>query len=228
MLKIIIADDLCNLLHQESSFLGRSDVKVFPAVSNDEVLRIARTEHVDLIITQINMPGMDSDQLYSLFRADRNLRSAAVIMVCTNSPGDIEKCARCGASNVILRPVNKQLLLARAQKFLALFTRESYRVSLSVAIDAVCRNQRFSCHSLDIGVTGMKIETEKSLTRGDRIVCSFALPESSRIVAEAEIVDVLQAPRGAGNRYGIRFKKLAADAKQALQAFVDLGSRAAA
>jgi len=74
----------------------------------------------------------------------------------------------------------------------------------------------------------MKIETEKGLTSGDLIVCSFALPESSRIVAEAEIVDVLQAPRGAGNRYGIRFKELTADAKQALQAFVDLGSRAAA
>ncbi len=229
MPNIIIAGDLCNLLRRGSSFLGRADIKVFPAVSNDEVLRIHRTESADLIIAQSNMPGMDSEQLYSLIRADKNLIQAPVIMVCTNNPREIEKCARCGASDVVLRPLNKQLLLARAQKFLALFTRESYRVSLSVAIDSVCRNRRFSCRSVDIGSNGMKIETEKGLTLGDRTVCSFALPDSLQIVAEAEIVDALPTPRGArANRYGIRFKNLTANAKQALQAFVDQEYRAAA
>ncbi len=229
MVKVIIAHNMCSLLQQGSTFLGRADIKVFPAASNEEVFRIHKAERVNLIITQIDMPGMNSEQLFTMFRQDKNLRSVPVIMVCTNSPGEIEKCARCGVSDVILRPVNMRLLLARAQQFLALFTRESGRVPLSVPIDAVCLNQHFSCRSVDIGASGMKIESERVLTLGDRIVCSFSLHGPSPIAAEAEIVNVLQSPRGSlGNRYGVQFKNLSTDARQALQAFVDLGFRTAA
>jgi CheY-like chemotaxis protein len=107
MSKLVIAGDLCNLLQQGGSFLGRSDIKIFPAVSNDEVLRIQRTECVDLIITQVNMPGMNSEQLYSLIRADKNLHPVPAIMVCTNNPGEIEKCASCGVSDATWEPARQ-------------------------------------------------------------------------------------------------------------------------
>jgi DNA-binding response OmpR family regulator len=229
MVKVLIARNLCTLLQQGNTFLQRANVKVFPADSNDEVLHIHRMEHVDLIITQIDMPGMNSEQLYSLFREDKDLHSVPVIMVCTNHPGEIEKCARCGVSDVILRPVNKQILLARAQQFLALLTRESSRVSLNVAIDVSYRNQTFPCRSVDICASGMMIETDKVLTLGDRIVCSFSLPGSQQLRTEVEIVNALKSPRGAqGNRYGVHFTNLPAEAMQSLQTFVELSSRTAA
>jgi len=229
MVKVLIAGNLHDLLREGSSFLNRADVRVLTAISNDEMFQIHRTERVDLIITQIDMPGMSSEKLFSAIRADRALQSVATIMVCTNNPGEIEKCARCGVSDVVLRPVNPRLLLARAQQFLALYTRESSRVPLSVDIEAVHRGKTFSCCSLDIGASGMMIETDKILAQGDSITCSFSFPGAPPIRADAEIVNVPRPPRESRRkRYGMRFTKLPDEARKAIQAFVDLQSRAAA
>jgi DNA-binding response OmpR family regulator len=229
MAKIIIARDLCDRLLQGDSFLGRSDIIVFAVSNNDELLRVHRKEHVDLIITDISLPGTKCDLIFPLIREDRSLRSVPVIMVCSKDSGAIEMSARCGVSDVILRPVNTHLLLARAQHFLALFARESSRVPLNTSVEAVFRETRFSCRSVDVGAWGMRFETDQILAQGDSITCSFSLPGSPRIVAEAEVVNVVQSPRGAkGRRYGVRFKDLDFDSRRALQEFVALRSRTAA
>ena len=229
MVKVLIARNLHPLLKQGNTFLDRADVRVFTADSNEEVLRIHSAERVDLIITQIDMPGMNCERMFADIRADKALHTAPIIMVCTNNPGEIEKCARCGVSDVILRPVNQRLLLARAQQFLALFTRESTRVAVGVEIEVVYRGQSFSCSSLDIGASGMMIESERAMARGDIITCSFSLPGVPHIRATSEIVNAPESPRESRRkRYGLRFTNLPDDARKAIQAFVELRSRAAA
>lgn len=133
MVKVLIAKNIHALLQQGSSFLDRTSVRVFPAASNEELLQIHRRERVDLIITDLDMPGMSSEDLFSLIRGDKDLRFVPVIMVCENSPVQIEKCARCGVSDVLPRPVDQALLLERTQQFLALFAREAARVPLNVS-----------------------------------------------------------------------------------------------
>ncbi len=230
MAKVLIARNLYDTLKRGSgTFLDRADVRVFTADSNEEVIRIHRTEKADLIITQIDMPGMNSERMFAEIRADKAAHPVPVIMVCTNNPGEIEKCARCGVSDVILRPVNQKLLLSRAQQFLALFTRESARAAMSADIEAFYRGQFFSCRSLDVGASGMMIETEKNLARGDSIACSFYLPDGSRIRTDAEVVNAPQPLRETRRRrYGMRFINLPGDAQKALQAFVAMQSRVAA
>ena len=93
MVKVLIAKNIHALLQQGSSFLDRTSVRVFPAASNEELLQIHRRERVDLIITDLDMPGMSSEDLFSLIRGDKDLRFVPVIMVCENSPVQIEKCA---------------------------------------------------------------------------------------------------------------------------------------
>jgi CheY-like chemotaxis protein len=229
MVKILIAKNIHILLQKESSFLDRTGVTVFPAASNDELLQIHRRERVDLIITELDMPGKSSEDLFSLIREDKELRFVPVIMVCENTPAQIEKCARCGVSDVLPRPVDQARLLERTQQFLALFAREAARVPLNTEVYAAHGNQLVKCRSRDIGVSGMLIETEGELKRGDRLVLSFALPDSERVRVEAEIVSSPANPSGTRSSwYGLRCTGLTRDAKQSLQAFVDRRSRAAA
>jgi len=228
MVKVLVAKNIHTQLQQGSSFLDRAGVKVFPAGSNEELLQIHHRERVDLIITELDMPGMSSEDLFSLIREDKELRFVPVIMVCENNPVQIETCARCGVSDVLPRPVDQALLLERAQQFLALFARDTARVPLNAAVYAAHGNQLVKCRSREIGVSGMMIETEKELKRGDRLVLSFALPGSERVRVEAEIVSAPEKPSGARNRYGLCFTGLAPDTKQALQTFVDRRSQAAA
>ncbi len=229
MAKILIARNLYDLLKQGSSFLNRADMQVFAVDSNDDLLRIQRTERADLIVTQIDMPGTDTEKTFAAMHGDKANHSTPVIMVCTNRPGEIDRCARCGVSDVLLRPVNQRVLLTRVQQFLALFTRESSRVAVSMEVQVRSRDQSFTCRCLDIGASGMMLESDRVLSKGERISCSCALPGSRGIRAEAEIVNAPVPPRETRiRRYGVHFTDISEDSREAVQAFVNLKSRAAA
>jgi CheY-like chemotaxis protein len=222
MKKIMIAQDINKILQQKNSFLQRADIKVFTAASNDEALKIHREERVHLIITQLDMPGMASEQFCSLVREDPELRAVSVIMICTNNRAEIEKSSRCRANAVILRPVNPALLLAKAQQLLDISWRETYRVLLSLTVDGNAKDTPFFCRSQNISTSGMLIETDKTLPHGDRVICSFFLPDSMRIQAAGEIVRIPQQATGSTvKQYGIKFLTLTPEARQALEAFVE-------
>jgi CheY-like chemotaxis protein len=222
MKKIMIAQDINKTLQQKNSFLKRADIKVFTAASNDEALKIHREERVHLIITQLDMPGMATEQFCSLVREDPELRAVSVIMICTNNRAEIEQSSRCRANAVILRPVNPALLLAKAQQLLDISWRETYRVLLSLTVDGNAKDTPFFCRSQNISTSGMLIETDKTLPHGDRVICSFFLPDSMRIQAAGEIVRIPQQATGSTvKQYGVKFSNLTPEARQALEAFVE-------
>jgi Tfp pilus assembly protein PilZ len=68
----------------------------------------------------------------------------------------------------------------------------------------------------------MLIETDKTLPYGDRVICSFFLPDSMRIQAAGEIVRIPQQATGSTvKQYGVKFSNLTPEARQALEAFVE-------
>jgi two-component system chemotaxis response regulator CheY len=222
MKKIIIAQDISRILQQKNSFLQRADIKVFNAVSNDEALKIHRGERVHLIITQLDMPGMASEKFCSLVREDPDLRGVSIIMICTNNSAEIEMSARCRANAVILRPINPALVLAKAQQILDIAWRETYRVLISLSVDGNTKDTPFFCRSQNISTSGMLIETDKTIPHGDRVVCSFFLPDSIRIQATGEVIRIPQQATGdTVKQYGIKFLNLTTEVRQALESFVE-------
>ena len=226
MKKVLIGQDVHKTLRQKNSFLDRTDIKIFTTASNDETLKIHQEERVHLIITEIDMPGMNSEQLFSLIRKDADLRSVSVLMICPNTPAALEQSSRCGANAVLLRPVSPAMLLAKAQQLLEIAWRETYRVLVSVEGNAIIHgnplNTTFFCRSQNISTTGMLIETDKTLAQGDHVVCSFFLPDSIRVQATGEIIRVLPPVSGAiAKQYGIKFSGLPSEVRKALESFVD-------
>jgi len=118
MKKILIAQDICRAIRRGDSFLERADVVVFTAATNDETLEIHRRERVQLIITDLDMPGMGSEQLCSLIRKDPELSSVLMLMICPRSVAAIEKSLRCDVNGLLVRPVEPALLLARTEQLL--------------------------------------------------------------------------------------------------------------
>jgi CheY-like chemotaxis protein len=221
--KILIASEINLVLQKKNSFLNRADMRVFTAATSDEALAIHRSEHLDLIITQLDLPGMPSGQFCSLIREDQALRDVAIIMVCANNQTARARSLRLGVQAVYRRPVKPALVLAKARTLLNLSLRETYRVLLSVAVEGNASNQLFSCRTLDISATGMLMETALSFRQNDRLFCSFYLPDAdtTHIMATGEVVRTIQyAPGADANRYGVHFLDLSAEAQNALQAFL--------
>ena len=61
----------------------------------------------DLIMLDLNMPGMDGRRFLEIVKADDNLKSIPVVVLTTSSdPTDIERCYQLGASTYIQKPVS--------------------------------------------------------------------------------------------------------------------------
>jgi CheY-like chemotaxis protein len=226
MKKILITEDVTPIISREKSFLDREGVKLLMAATNDDVMSVHRAEKANVIITTLKAPGMKSEALCSAIRADDALRTVSIIIICPDNAADIERSAQCKANVVLAMPVDPALLLEKVRQLLEVSWRESYRVLVSVIVEGSNRDVPFFGRSGNISSTGMLIESEKVLEKGDQLTCSFFLPGSARIKTIGEIVRVLKQAGGSKTRqYGVRFSPLASEARSAIEEFVDRRSQ---
>ncbi len=222
MKKIIIAADIYKALRKEQSFLDRSDVKTFSAISNEEVLAIHKAERAELIVAKIDTPSMNGETLCSLIRDDEELARVSILMICSNKPSDHERCLMCRANAFFSAPVNNAVLLQEMYQLLHVPPRMSCRIPISVKIDGTLRKMPFTAHIENISTSGMLFRTAAYLSEGDTITCTFSLPGLSRITANAEIVRVIESKRKKEPHvYGIKFIDIAAEYLSSIEAFVE-------
>ncbi len=64
-----------------------------------------RPQLPDLLLLDVNMPGMDGFAMLKELKSDAELRKIPVIMLSTsNSPQDINRCYDCGAASYLTKP----------------------------------------------------------------------------------------------------------------------------
>ena len=226
MKKILVTDDVARIISKEKSFLDREGVNLLMVATNDDVLPVHRAEKTNVIITTLKSPGMKSEELCSAIRSDDALRKVSIIMICPDNAADIERCAQCKANVVLTMPVDPAVLLEKVRQLLEISWRESYRVLVSVMIEGSDKDRPFFGRSGNISTTGILVESEKVLEKGDQLMCSFFLPGSAQIKANGEIVRVMKQAGGAKTyEYGVRFSQLAPEARSAIEEFVERKSQ---
>jgi CheY-like chemotaxis protein len=225
MKKILIVDDLVAFVEKEKSLLSRADFQIFTATSGKKALALHRAERMDLIITDLHMSDIDGDKLCSTVRKDPGLKSVSIIIVCDGTRADVERVTICGANAHLTKPIRPVQLVEKVGQLLDVPERKSYRVVLKVTVHGSNRRESFFCSSRNISATGMLIETEKILNKGDKVSCAFFLPNADRITAEAEIMRV--ARDGTGYQYGIRYLDLPPKFKAQINDFIASRSRKA-
>ncbi|MBI4823998.1 MAG: response regulator [Nitrospirae bacterium] len=217
--KILIVDDLRPFIEQEKNILSRADFQLFTASSGREALEIHKTEKVDIIIADLDMPEVPGDELSRAIREDKTLKKVSIIIVCTKKASDIERCARCGANTYITRPLKGEELLEKVHNLLDVPLRKDIRVLIKVAIKGRFGSEPFFCTSQDISKSGILIETDKTLAKGDIVICSFFMPYEERIVADCEVVRVMKTGSSL-YCYGARFINLNPEYESVIERYV--------
>ncbi len=220
MKKVLIVDDIRSFVEKEKSILDRSDIKIFTAASAEEALAIHKAENIDLIIVDLDMPGMTGDHLCNIIRRDEILKHVSIIVVCSGTKQEIERICQCKANSYITKPIRPVQFLDSVSRYLDVPERKSYRVLLKAKVEGKFGGEPFFCSSQNISVSGMLIDTEKALEKGDLVSCSFFLPGSECIVADAE---VMRSARTAENSmsYGVRFRNLQPAFRAAIETFIE-------
>jgi len=120
MAKILIVDDSLAELYSLKSIIEDEGHEVLTAENWEHCLDAAKSQHPDLILLDIIMPGMNGFQVNRKLHNIANTRKIPVIFVSIkNQDSDIAWGLRQGAKAYITKPVNKKELLSAIGEALA-------------------------------------------------------------------------------------------------------------
>ncbi|WP_028762454.1 response regulator transcription factor [Shewanella colwelliana] len=109
--KILLIEDDLDLAELTVLYLSQQGFELTHVESAEEVSQLDRTEHFDLIICDIMLPGQDG---FSLFEAlAERFRCVIIFMTALDGQQEQIKGLELGASDYIVKPVDPELLVAR-------------------------------------------------------------------------------------------------------------------
>jgi len=108
---VLVVDDDLMVLHAVSTVLEAGGYHVVSTTSAAEATRLAADEHPDLVLTDIQLPGMDGIELTRVIHRDM---PEIPIVVMTGMPLDVhtERARTAGAVRVLAKPIDASLLLS--------------------------------------------------------------------------------------------------------------------
>jgi two-component system, chemotaxis family, chemotaxis protein CheY len=117
---ILIADDSATMRAMLVAIVETlGDYRIVEASSGFEALRLLPREHVDLILTDINMPDINGLELISYLRTNPNYKNIPVFIISTEgSAKDIEKGKQLGADEYMVKPFSPSALLQLINQYL--------------------------------------------------------------------------------------------------------------
>lgn len=109
---VLIVDDFADVREMIADFLEFKGFRVHTAEEGSAAIRIAREEKPQIILLDIQMPGMDGFAVTRHLRADKDLcRIPIVALTALAMPGDREGCLAAGMDEYLSKPVKLTELL---------------------------------------------------------------------------------------------------------------------
>jgi two-component system, chemotaxis family, chemotaxis protein CheY len=120
--RILIADDspaMRTFVRRVIELSGFELSACFEAADGAEALELLRTEWVDAILTDINMPNVDGEELLRRLAGDEMLRSIPIIVVSTDATENrIASMLALGARGYVTKPFRPETLRAELERTL--------------------------------------------------------------------------------------------------------------
>jgi|DewCreStandDraft_1066081.scaffolds.fasta_scaffold00049_51 two-component system response regulator RegX3 len=114
--KILVVDDDVDLLDVVSYVLRRQQFEVVTATDGLQALEQFERERPDLIVLDVNMPGLDG---FEVCRRIRAVSDVPIIMLTVrNEDVDVVGALRLGADDYVTKPFSTSQLVARIQAVL--------------------------------------------------------------------------------------------------------------
>jgi PAS domain S-box-containing protein len=116
---ILLAEDQVDNINSISSYLQAKGYPVIVANNGREAIDLARTKHPQLILMDIQMPGMDGLEATKAIRRDPSLAQTPIVaLTALAMTGDQERCLAAGATEYLSKPFKMKDLVLMIEKLL--------------------------------------------------------------------------------------------------------------
>jgi two-component system, cell cycle response regulator DivK len=117
--RILVIEDNAENRYLVTFLLEQSGYEVVAAESGALGLDLAARVRPDLILLDIQLPGMDGHAVAGALKKDPALLHIPIIAVTSYAMvGDREKCLAAGAEGYIEKPINPETFVAEVERFL--------------------------------------------------------------------------------------------------------------
>ena len=117
--RILIVEDQEDNRAIMRDLLNTAGYKLIEAVDGEEGVRLAQSEHPDLILMDIQLPILDGYEATRRIRALAELKSIPIIAVTSYAlSGDEAKALAAGCDSYVAKPFSPRELLAKVREFL--------------------------------------------------------------------------------------------------------------
>lgn len=117
--RILLIEDNAQNRYLATFLLERSGYEVIQAESGSLGVELAATALPDLILLDIQLPGMDGHSVARALKSDPRLRHIPIVAVTSFAMiGDREKCLEAGAEGYLEKPINPERFVVEVEQFL--------------------------------------------------------------------------------------------------------------
>ncbi len=119
-IKILVVDDFATMRKVIRNLLKQVGYEnIVEAEDGVLALRILKSQKIDLVISDWNMPNMTGLDLLKAVRADEDLKTAPFLMVTAEALQDnVIAAVKAGVSNYIVKPFTAEVLNEKITKIL--------------------------------------------------------------------------------------------------------------
>jgi len=117
--RILLIEDNAQNRYLATFLLEQRGHVVLQAETGPQGLEMAARERPDLILLDIQLPGMDGHAVARALKSDPHLKTIPIVAVTSYAMvGDREKCLAAGAEGYIEKPINPESFVAEIERFL--------------------------------------------------------------------------------------------------------------
>ncbi|MBI4504755.1 MAG: response regulator [Chloroflexi bacterium] len=121
MRKLLIADDDPTLRNLVRTTLESDEYEILEAGTGDEALAVARAERPQLVLLDVQMPGLTGFAVCRELKADPETRDTIVVMLTSRSQeADLAEGRAAGADEYLTKPFSPLRLLRLVESVLRL------------------------------------------------------------------------------------------------------------
>jgi len=181
MARILLVEDEANLRASLGFIFEREGFAVVAVATGEEAIEQARRAAPDVVVLDINLPGIDGFETCERLRRDPRTRGTRIIMVSARAGADdVVHGFETRADDYVTKPFHPKVLLARVQALLRRAdepARPAPRIEVgAIAIDVAAREVRLD---------GRRIE----LTRTEFDLLALLAGHPDRVFTRANILD---------------------------------------
>jgi diguanylate cyclase (GGDEF)-like protein/PAS domain S-box-containing protein len=190
---LLIVDDYPENLISLHALLSRQDWQVITAASGFEALGLLLEHDIDLVLLDVQMPGMDGFEVARLMRGSQRTRLTPIIFLTAaeQTQDAVIKGYASGAVDYLFKPFDPQILKPKVQ---ALLEHQRNRRQLQHLSHDLESARAFNASILDNAAEGIAVVGEDGLIRFANPAMSRLLNATVQELQGKDFLDYLQKP----------------------------------